>query len=80
MPALRASWLEDLRLIEQALIPVIRDRAQRPVTDHEAQLSAAALVAALRVALEQTAQAKSPTTFPELLADSLGYLRHGASL
>ena len=80
VPALRAQWLEDLRKIEEALIPVVQERARRPLTDLQAQLSAAAAVAALRVALEHEAR-RGPSASPaDTLHAALAYLRDGAKL
>ena len=80
VPALRARWLDDLRDIETALIPVVRQRARRPLDDHQAQLTAAAAVTGLRVAHEHSARAGSPEPLAETLERSLGYLRAGAKL
>jgi AcrR family transcriptional regulator len=80
VPALRAQWLEDLRKIEEALIPVVRERARRPLTDLQAQLSAAAAVTALRVALEHEARSAPRASPADTLHVALAYLRDGAKL
>jgi AcrR family transcriptional regulator len=80
VPALRAHWLADLRKIEEALIPVVKKRARPPLTDHHAQLSAAAAVTGLRVALERAARSTPPTSPVDTLRDALTYLRDGAKL
>ena len=80
VPALRAQWHEDLRKIEAALIPVVHKRARRPLTDLQAQLSAAAAVTALRVALEHEARSAPPASPADTLHAALAYLRDGAKL
>jgi AcrR family transcriptional regulator len=80
VPALRAQWLEDLRKIEAALIPVVHKRARRPLTDYHAELSAAAAVTGLRVALEHAARSAPPASPADALRDALAYLRDGAKL
>src|SRR5207302_10819899 len=50
VPALRARWLSDLRTIEDALLHVVRRGARRHVSDEQARITAAAIVAALRIA------------------------------
>ena len=80
VPALRAQWLEDLRKIEAALIPVVHKRARRPLTDYHAELSAAVAVTGLRVALEHAARSAPPASPADALRDALAYLRDGAKL
>ena len=80
VPALRAQWLEDLRKIEAALIPVVHKRARRPLTDYHAELSAAVAVTGLRVALEHAARSAPPASPADALRDALAYLRVGAKL
>ena len=80
VPALRAQWLEDLRKIEAALIPVVHKRARRPLTDYHAELSAAAAVTGLRVALERAARSAPPASPADTLREALAYLRDGAKL
>ena len=80
VPALRSQWLEDLRRIEEALIPVVQGRAPRPLTEQHAQLSAAAAVTGLRVALENAARSVPPVSPADTLRDALAYLRAGAKL
>jgi AcrR family transcriptional regulator len=80
VPALRSQWLEDLRRIEEALIPVVQERAQRPLSDQHAQLSAAAAVTGLRVALESAARSVPPVSPADALRDALAYLSDGAKL
>jgi AcrR family transcriptional regulator len=80
VPALRAQWLEDLRKIEAALIPVVHKRARRPLTDYHAELSAAAAVTGMRVALEHAARSAPPASPADALRDALAYLRDGAKL
>ena len=80
VPALRARWLSDLRTIEDALLPVVQRRARRPVSDEQARITAAAIVTALRIAVETLA--RSPANDPpiDVLARALKYLREGANL
>src|SRR4029077_14527446 len=70
VPALQARWMNDLRALETALVPVVRRRplALRSVpvarhrtlaSDHAAPLSPAVIVPALRVTLEQSPRDKS---------------------
>ena len=80
MPALQARWLHDLRTIEAALVPIVRQRAQRPLTNDQAQLTAAAIVTGLRVALEQSTRGASPEPLTDTLGHALRYLRAGANL
>ena len=80
VPALRAQWHEDLRKIEAALIPVVHKRARRPLTDYHAELSAAAAVTGLRVALERAARSAPPASPADTLREALAYLRDGAKL
>ena len=80
VPALRAQWLEDLRKIEAALIPVVHKRARRPLTDYHAELSAAVVVTGMRVALEHAARSAPPASPADALRDALAYLRDGAKL
>ena len=80
VPALRAQWHEDLRKLEAALIPVVHKRARRPVTDYHAELSAAAAVTGLRVALEHSARSAPPASPADTLREALAYLRDGAKL
>jgi AcrR family transcriptional regulator len=80
VPALRARWLSDLRTIEDALLPVVQRRARRPMRDDQARITAAAIVTALRIAVETLA--RSPANDPPIdaLARALKYLREGANL
>lgn len=80
VPALRARWLDDLRSIETALVPVIHRRARRPLDDQQAHLTAAAAVTGLRVALEFSARTASPEPLAETVGHALVYLRDGARL
>jgi AcrR family transcriptional regulator len=80
VPALRSRWLDDLRSIEAALIPVIRQRARQPLDDYQAHLTAAAAVTGLRVALEFSAQIAATEPLADTLGTGLSYLRDGAKL
>jgi AcrR family transcriptional regulator len=78
VPALQARWLNDLRALEAALVPVVRQRTL--VNDHDAHLSAALIVTALRVTLEQSTRDKSAEPLADTLSRALRYLRNGARL
>lgn len=78
VPALQARWLNDLRALEAALVPVVRQRT--PASDHDAHLSAAVIVTALRVTLEQSTRDKSAEPLADTLSRALRYLRNGARL
>ena len=78
VPALQARWLNDLRVLEAALVPVVRQRTL--VSDHDAHLSAAVIVTALRVTLEQSTRDKSAEPLADTLRRALRYLRTGARL
>src|SRR6266496_1645481 len=74
----QARWLNDLRALEAALVPVVRQRTL--VNDHDAHLSAAVIVTALRVTLEQSTRDKSAEPLADTLSRALRYLRNGARL
>src|SRR2546423_748220 len=80
VPALYARWLSDLRTIEDTLLAVVQRRARRPVSDEQARITAAAIVAALRIAVESLV--RSPANDPPIdaFARALKYLREGANL
>lgn len=80
VPGLRARWLDDLRSIEVALLPVVHQRARQPLDDRQARLTAAVAVTGLRVALECSAQARSADPLSDTLGSALRYLRDGAKL
>jgi len=80
VPALRARWLDDLRSIEVALLPVVHQRARQPLDDRQARLTAAAAVTGLRVALECSARTRSADALSDALGSALRYLRDGAKL
>ncbi|HEY6397092.1 MAG TPA: TetR family transcriptional regulator [Solirubrobacteraceae bacterium] len=80
VPALRSRWLHDLRTIEEALVPVVHERARRPISDEHARLSAAAVVTGLRVVLESSVQPRSGGSLSDSLGQALRYLRDGARL
>src|SRR4029077_20946203 len=72
IPALQARWLNDLRALEAALVPVVRQRP--PASDHDAHLSAAVIVTALRITLEQSTRDKSAEPLADTLSRALRYL------
>src|SRR5439155_8210982 len=80
VPALRARWLSDLRTIEDALLPVVQRRARRRVSDEQAHITAAAIVTALRIALEPLARSPANDLPVDVFARVLKYLRGGANL
>lgn len=81
VPALRARWLDDLRLVEQALAQAIRERTGGQLTVVQSQLTAGVVVTALRTALEHAAPTgDGPSMVREDFASALAYLRDGAGL
>jgi len=80
VPALRARWLDDLRSIEEALAPVIRERAHGDLDEDQARCTAAVVVTALRVVLEGSARPGSDKSLSADLGQTLRYLRAGARL
>jgi AcrR family transcriptional regulator len=90
--ALRARWLDDLRTLESALAPVVRQRAAQQVrgaassaepaapTDEQAQLTAAAVVTALRVALETSSRDDADGDLAAALGRCLDHLQSGGGL
>lgn len=80
VPALRSRWLHDLRTIEDALVPIVRQRARRPLSDEQARLTAAAVITGLRVVLESSARTGWAGSLRDSLRDALRYLRAGARL
>lgn len=80
VPALRARWLDDLRTIEEALAPVIQERAHGQLDDYQARCTAAVVVTALRLALERSTRPGSTESPVACLGQTLRYLRAGAHL
>lgn len=80
VPVLRAHWLNDLHSLEEALVPVLRARAHTTLPERHSRLGAAAVVAALRVTLEEAGRTGTPHLLSEEFARSLVYLRDGAGL
>lgn len=80
VPALRSRWLSDLRTLEDALVPVVHQRAKQPVSAEEAQLTAAAIVSAMRIVLESALRPGAAEPSGETLGDALEYLEAGAGL
>jgi len=84
VPALRSRWLNALRLLEDTLVPIIQQRSRRSLTKEHAQLTAAAIVSALRIALERAAKDGANEDPLESVADMLGrslrYFSEGAGL
>lgn len=78
MPALHARWLNDLRGLEDTLIPVITQRGD--LDDTQAHLTAAAVVACIRVTLERSARSALGTPLSNVLGEALRYVAAGASL
>ena len=79
VPALQARWLVDLRDIEESLVSVVHQRAHG-LSEDEARLSAAAIVAALRVTLERSAHIGSSEPLADQFGAALRYLGQGAHL
>jgi AcrR family transcriptional regulator len=80
VPTLRARWMADLRRIEDALVPVVSQRASGRFDDAQVRLTAAAIVTALRVTLELSTQPGSEEPRGESLGRALRYMRDGANL
>ena len=59
-------------------MPVVRQRTL--ASDHDAHLSAAVIVTALRVTLEQSTRDKSAEPLADTLSRALRYLRNGARI
>jgi AcrR family transcriptional regulator len=90
--ALRARWLDDLYALEDALVPVVRRRAAHQaggdapdadstaIADEQARLAAAAVVTALRVALEASSRDDADGDLAAALGRCLDHLRGGAGL
>ncbi|MDQ6806085.1 MAG: hypothetical protein M3065_14245 [Actinomycetota bacterium] len=72
--------MSDLCVIEDALVPVIRQRAGRRLDDPELRLTAAMIVTALRLTLEHSTPAGPNGPRGLALGFSLRYLRDGANL
>lgn len=79
VPALRARWLDKLRDLEEALVPVVQGRVPA-MSERDARLSSAAMVAALRVTLEGAGRARTSHLLSEEFGRTLRYLRDGAGL
>jgi AcrR family transcriptional regulator len=78
-PTLRARWLDHLRSIEESLVPVVRSRSPR-IPEEDARLTAAAIVAALRVTLERSARTGSTEPLASEFEASLRFIGRGAHL
>jgi AcrR family transcriptional regulator len=78
-PALRGRWLDHLRSIEESLVPVVRSRSPR-IPEEDARLTAAAIVAALRVTLERSARTGSTEPLASEFEASLRFIGRGAHL
>lgn len=78
-PALRARWLDELRNIEESLVPVVRGRGKR-VSEEDARLTAAAIVVALRVTLERSTRTGSTKPLAREFGASLRFIGGGADL
>jgi AcrR family transcriptional regulator len=80
VPVLRARWLDDLRTVEEALTPVIRERAHGELDEDEARCTAAVVVTALRLVLERSTRPGSNESPGAGLGQTLRYMRAGAHL
>jgi AcrR family transcriptional regulator len=80
VPALHARWLGELRAIEEALVPIVRQRTQGTLTEAQTQITAAAIATALRIALETPTGTHTRQTTNKAFAHALRYLRDGAHL
>lgn len=80
VPVLRARWLAALRMIEDRLVPAVTQRVDRQLSELEAQLTAAAIVTALRVSLELWAAEDSHEYLADVFGRALDQLDAGARL
>jgi AcrR family transcriptional regulator len=80
VPDLRARWLADLRTIEDAVVPVVKQRAREPMSDGQAHITAASIVTALRAALEHSAKTRATEPLADTLGQALRYVSAGANL
>ena len=78
-PVLRAGWLGELRDIEESLASVVLKRT-RGLSAEDARLTAATIVAALRLTLERSTRMGSSEPLADALGASLRYLSDGAHL
>jgi len=77
---LRARWLAALRMIEDRLVPAVTQRVDRQLSELETQLTAAAIVTALRVSLELWAAEDSHEYLADVFGRALDQLDAGARL
>ena len=80
VPVLRARWLDDLRSIEDALVPVVQGRSPLPLSADKARLTTAAIVTAVRISLEAAVREGSDEVIATHLGANLRYLLAGAGL
>lgn len=78
VPALRSRWLDSMRMVEDALAPVVQAREQ--LNGAQALLTAAVIVTAIRATLEQAARTHSSSSLTDDLRLALAYLGAGARL
>jgi AcrR family transcriptional regulator len=78
VPALRARWLAALRTLEDQLVPAVNQRVDRQLSELEAQLTAAAIVTALRVSLELWAAGDSAEYLADVFGRALDQIDRGA--
>jgi AcrR family transcriptional regulator len=79
-PALHARWLQDLRQVEQALVPVVYARLGSSCTENQAQVTAAVIITALRLAFERSVADGSNESLIAELGEILSYTSAGAGL
>jgi AcrR family transcriptional regulator len=79
-PALQARWLQDLRQIEQTLVPVVHRRLGISFSEEQAQITAAVIITALRLGFERSVSDASSEGLIETLGGVLSYLSDGAGL
>lgn len=80
VPVLRERWLASMRTNEEQLTPVIRARSHGQLTDLEARLTAAAVVAAIRIPLEMREQDGEPLDMAAAFVDGMQHLRRGLGI
>lgn len=79
-PALHARWLQNLRQIEQSLVPVVHQRLGSAYSEQQAQVTAAVIITALRLGFERSVADGSNAPLVETLGEVLSYMRDGAGM
>jgi AcrR family transcriptional regulator len=80
VPTLRERWLDSMRSNEEQLAPVIHARAGGRLDELEARLTAAAVVAAVRIPLELSDHQDEPIDVAAAFEDGMRHLRRGLGI